>query len=324
MKKKSTILFYTYYGNRYGTGHLYRDVQLGKMLSRSFRIFYSVRGSKFASKIVLQKSSILSSNLKKALRKAKPDLLIHDQPYDMGALPKFFYPQPLSILGLDYFFYTDTRFHAIINLTNKYQHGKSTIPRVYEGLEYAIIRPAIKKLRSTSPRKSVKSLLVAFGGVDLNNHTSKVLKALSFLKGNYTITVILGPLFRQKKKVEQDVYRGAHAATIKQGLVELAPFLSSADVVIGGSGATLMEALSIGKPYVTIPQSVEENDFLRDSNLNQRALVIGCAWSAKRIAEVLKTFFADYKKRRQYASRGKSRIDGNGLERIAQIIKSIA
>ncbi len=323
MKKKRTILFYTYYGNHYGTGHLYRDVQLGNVFSGFFKIFYSIRGSQPVSKIFPHGSAIVSSNFREALQKTKPDLVIYDQPYDLGSLPKFFYSKPLTILGLDYFFYRDIRFRAIINLVNKYQKGKITIPHVYEGLDYAIIRPAIRKLSTTPVKKSVQSLLVAFGGADISNHTGRVLEALSLLKGNFHITVVLGPLFSKKRDIESLSRASPHTVTIKYGPIELAPFLGSADVAIGGSGATLMEALSLGKPCVTVPQSTQEYDFLRDSKLNHCALVLGRTWTKKRIAGALQNFFTDYAKRKQYASMGKKRIDGKGIERIQKIISHL-
>ncbi len=323
MKKKRTILFFTYYGNRYGTGHLYRDIQFGFTLSRSFQIYYSIRGSRSASKIFSHGNNIVSSNFTEALRKTNPDLVIYDQPHDFGVLPKFSYPKPLTMLGMDYFFYHDTRFQTIINLVNKYQKGKITIPHVYEGLEYAIIRRAIRKLSPAPVKKSIQSLLVTFGGADMSNHTSRVLEALGLLEGSFSITVIFGPLFRQKRKVESLAHMSPHTITIKYGPIELASFLESADLVIGGSGATLMEALSLGKPCVTIPQSSEEYDFLRDSKLDHCALVMSRTWSSKRTARALQDFFTDHPKRRQYASMGKKRIDGNGIERIQKIISQL-
>jgi len=190
------------------------------------------------------------------------------------------------------------------------------------GPRFALLRDEFVAARQLSlERRSsglVESLLVTLGGVDVNNATVTVLRALgrSALSHQCAVTVVLG---QQNTWYEQVIDVAAELPFQTQVLInssEMAALMAGADLAIGAAGATSWERSCLGLPTVLlalaanqIPSAVA----LQDAGA---ALYIGGAECIEVMLPIAIERLLDTSALQAMSSAASSICDGLGVQRV--------
>jgi UDP-2,4-diacetamido-2,4,6-trideoxy-beta-L-altropyranose hydrolase len=126
------------------------------------------------------------------------------------------------------------------------------------GPQYALLRPEFAQLRSQSlarrTQPQLKHLLITMGGVDKDNATGQVLKALSVchLPPDLRITVVMGPHAPCLAGVEQQAAQMPRPTQVLVGVKAMAQLMADSDLCIGAAGGTSWERCCLGLPTLLL------------------------------------------------------------------------
>lgn len=126
------------------------------------------------------------------------------------------------------------------------------------GAEYALLRPEFAQWRAYSLKRREKGqlehLLINLGGVDKDNITTQILKALSSasLPENCQITVVMGATAPWVKEVAEQAALMPWPTEVKVGVNNMAELMANSDLAIGAAGATSWERCCLGLPTIMI------------------------------------------------------------------------
>jgi UDP-2,4-diacetamido-2,4,6-trideoxy-beta-L-altropyranose hydrolase len=126
------------------------------------------------------------------------------------------------------------------------------------GPQYALLRPEFAQLRSQSlarrTQPQLKHLLITMGGVDKDNATGQVLKALTacHLPPDLRITVVMGPHAPCLADVKLQAAQMVRPTQVLVGASEMAQLMSDSDLCIGAAGSTSWERCCLGLPTLLL------------------------------------------------------------------------
>jgi UDP-2,4-diacetamido-2,4,6-trideoxy-beta-L-altropyranose hydrolase len=125
------------------------------------------------------------------------------------------------------------------------------------GSGYALLRPEFTAGRPASlqrQRRQIRRLLIAMGGVDLHNVTSRVLLTLGACDLLYDIEVdvVLGRQAPWQEKVRQVAGQLPFAVRVHVGIDAMAELMASCDLAIGAAGTTALERCCLGLPTIAL------------------------------------------------------------------------
>lgn len=189
----------------------------------------------------------------------------------------------------------------------------------HEGVAYAMMRPGISAQRGRLPapgQNGVLDVLISLGGADPGGLTLEAMDLLRPWRNRLNhVTVVLGP------GVGADLAEQARreAAQLDFQVVKAPPDfdarLGASDLVLCNGGGTLLEALCLGRLVAVLPQTEAETAFA-SAFCAERA----CVW-ARELVQIIET---TEQERLEFAQRAASIVDGNGLERLTQVITDLA
>lgn len=130
--------------------------------------------------------------------------------------------------------------------------------RLYVGPDYALLRPEFAALRSFSlarrkmPR--LDRLLISMGGVDKDNATGMVLKALCncLLPVTCHITVVMGSQAPWLGQVYEQAADMPWVTDVLVNVNNMAGLMADSDLAIGAAGSTSWERCVLGLPSVIV------------------------------------------------------------------------
>lgn len=191
----------------------------------------------------------------------------------------------------------------------------------YFGAQYAVLRPEFTIGPRNHITESVRDVLITFGGVDPNNLTMKVLRAIHPVCREMAIHVHviagIGYAFRDALPASENVL------TIHHDVRNISDFMLRADIAFTSAGRTIFELASLGTPAIVIAQNEremthsfasEENGFLH--------LGLGAETSEEQIVEAFRSFAGDYKLRKEYHDRMLRTDLAGGKARVIDIIRN--
>lgn len=126
------------------------------------------------------------------------------------------------------------------------------------GPQYALLRPEFAQLRSQSLARRIqpklKRLLITMGGVDKDNATGQVMKALTAcsLPKDLRITVVMGPHAPCLADVQQQAAQMPWPTHVLVGVNAMAQIMSDSDLCIGAAGSTAWERCCMGLPTLLL------------------------------------------------------------------------
>ena len=231
----------------------------------------------------------------------------------------------VKILALDYFDMEDNHVHTIVNLYNhNVQHARPVSEKVkyLEGPSYGVLRPEFKALvqkRKSKSKRSVKRLLVSFGGSDPRQHSLSIIAVLGKAVHNkiYSVTIVIGPDFIHKAKVLDSVAKSKLPISTMENPTNIARLMYKADLCISGSGTTILELAALGTPAIVIPQSPAEANFAAVFEKAGFARIAGSpeAIDIGKFQEAL-VYFDNPQTLERASALGRELCDGKGEERI--------
>lgn len=233
------------------------------------------------------------------------DLAFYDSVKEETEILEWLYDISGKIFAFDFFNYSNTHIHTIINLIN---HNKSQVSefkgRLLEGVKYAILREEFYGVKArTFPSNTIESVLITFGGEDPNNNTCKVLEQIEV--AGLKITILMGKMNKNKKKIEKQY--GSRYRIEKQ-VDNIVDYYKSHDAVICGGGTTLLEILSMGIPVCPVGQHDKEIQFINKMKNDIKLLTIEDIVKSRTLKN-LETLSKAYK---EY-------VDGRGKYRIMEL-----
>jgi UDP-2,4-diacetamido-2,4,6-trideoxy-beta-L-altropyranose hydrolase len=136
------------------------------------------------------------------------------------------------------------------------------------GSHYALLRPEFAQWREYSLKRranpELKKILITMGGVDPDNITGKVLKALKGCKlpEEIEITVVMGEIAPNIEAVQKQAKEMLYKTQIKTNVNNMAELMANADLAIGAAGATTWERCCLGLPSIVMGLADNQKDIL--------------------------------------------------------------
>lgn len=126
------------------------------------------------------------------------------------------------------------------------------------GSKYALLRPEFAEWRSYSLERrqhnKLASILINLGGVDKDNITTKILKALQnkSLPDYCSIIIVMGSTSPWIDAVKQQAAIMQWRTVVKVGVSNMAELMANSDLAIGAAGSTSWERCCLGLPTIML------------------------------------------------------------------------
>jgi len=193
--------------------------------------------------------------------------------------------------------------------------------QAFIGWDYILLRREFS-IRRELPQNLIPSILVTMGGSDPGGLTLLALKALCQVKEPFRAQVVLGRAFLHDQALEQ--LRPSLPAHFKflRDVTDMPTLMAGSDMAIASFGGTAYELAAIGVPAIhlclTEDHAISSSAFASiDIAVN---LGVYTEISIRDLTVEIKTLLHDQKKRLAMASKSRKTVDGQGAQRIAQIL----
>ena len=194
---------------------------------------------------------------------------------------------------------------------------------VFCGPEYSLLRSEFRlwRERSLSRRThtALSDVLVSLGGVDRDDITSSVIRALSLLPfaSQLNVTVVMGHSAPHLSSVNRRAGSFPGQCHVLSGVDNMAELLSSCDLVIGAAGSSAWERCSLGVP--TIMCVLADNQKIIAESLGRAgaALVVSQEALDEQLPQMLRDMFNQPSILADMSHRAAAVTDGEGVVRIA-------
>lgn len=163
-------------------------------------------------------------------------------------------------------------------------------------------------------------VIVSMGGSDPQGMTLPAVRALTSLKGEFDVTVVVGPAADHGAEVE--IARVAPGFTVVRSPNDLPRLMSEADIGLISFGVTAYELAALGVPsiYLCLTEDHAESASAFERSGMGISLGLASKISEATIAEAVEELLSDRTKRRAMGAAGRMNIDGRGAARIAERI----
>lgn len=218
-------------------------------------------------------------------------------------------------------------YHADIVLNqNIYTHesrypNREPYTQLLLGTSYVLLRREFWPRRDWQRRVAPVGhrVLVTLGGSDPENVTLKALQALQQLElPELTAKVVVGPANKHLPTLRQEVERSNHPIELLNAGTDMPELMAWADLAISAGGSTCWELAFMGTPMVII--ILAENQKNITAGLAEAGAACNMGWyaalSSAALAETVTELLRNPTVRRQMSTRGRSFVDGRGVERV--------
>ena len=273
--RRKHILFVVTGNSIVGLGHVYNTLLIVNDILNHHVTFLVDKNSSMAFDaikaknypVVMQESTDIIDDIKKI----SPDVIVNDQ-----LDTKKEYIQALKKQGYKVINFEDLgkgcEYADIV--VNAIYPEKHSIPNHYFGQDYFILRDEFILSKKKKVTESVSNILIAFGGVDPNNFTAKVIRTINnyCIKNNISIAVIVGFGYEKYETIKK--YENV---VIKQNVSNISDYMLNADLIFTSAGRTVYEVASIGTPTIVMGQNEREmTHFFASPEYGFLNLGLGC------------------------------------------------
>lgn len=237
-----------------------------------------------------------------------------------------------KVIYLDDLYTFDAKVDVVINCNidskaEPYERSNIMDRKVYTGVDYFPLRKEFDGYKNGSIRREVSTVLITTGSTDPFHCTAQIVEALPVTRyPNVMFVILLGKYYPgayvDKLKLYCTRYKNVIFAPWGGNIAKL---ISESDILISSGSSTVLEALSLGVPCITF--QFAENHKTECEELDRREMA---PWAGiydsnqskdtnRKLRELFKVEL-DYEiRKRQYDAFSRC-FDGNGLQRIVDII----
>lgn len=244
-------------------------------------------------------------------------------------ISKYFMNKKLQIILLDDAWCKNAYANIIINGTtvkNYLQYKKiNKKSKIFVGPKYWIINEQFQKNKknlSDIISKKKYQVFVSVGGSDSHGLSLLILNSLLAIS-NIFITVIIGPFFKDEKKLRLISKNYESVRTIKSPIKIWNEF-KKADIVISASGNTLFE-LSVQRiPTIAIVAEPHQLPYAKFFSSKGFCINLGTEdkLNSTKILNTVVSLLINHQKRKKMCVSAKKIIDGKGLIRVVKVIEN--
>ncbi len=239
-----------------GLGHAHNALAVADTLTRHRIRFLVDRGSELARATIAARNYEVHvqrrEHLEDDVNELAPDLVINDLLDTTAA-----YIDALRASGRLVVNFEDLgpgAAHADLVINAIYPE-RERLPNHYFGDRYYCARPEFMVTETPPVRETVTEVLITFGGVDPNNLSDRVVRAIALIarEAGVHIAVILGLGYRHAV----DGWPG-DVVTVHRAVSNMAAHMRKADLVFTSAGRTTFEIACVGTPAIVIAQNERE------------------------------------------------------------------
>jgi UDP-2,4-diacetamido-2,4,6-trideoxy-beta-L-altropyranose hydrolase len=191
------------------------------------------------------------------------------------------------------------------------------------GPRFALLRPEFLKHRpeDENGRGKVETILVFFGGVDVNNYTGVMLDILADeLKFDGRVNVIVGSGHPFLNEIRAKCDHEGFSCYVQT--TDIAALMASADLFLGAGGTSVWERCCVGLPGVSIATAFNQEEQIQNGakaglflapDSNEKP-VAGIKWQVACLIHNLSL-------RRLLAKNSMTTVDGLGVNRVCSILR---
>ncbi len=332
------ILFRVDGNNSIGMGHIFSSINMAKKLE-NFEILFVSKYEEGISKIKefnyktkkIPEDISLEEEIKiiKEINKNFKidiiiiDLLIKDYSKYCKEISKI-----NKSLVIDYFGDIEVYSDILINfdiLPENQNYIKKNRNTIYcLGPKYALLNEKVNKYHNLNKtiKDKITNVLITTGGSDPKDLTPRILDILKDFK-EIKFNIVIGHAFKNKVEIK----KGLDSRNINYKLIEnsnnLSELMYNSDLAISTGGLTSLELSAIGTPFIGISSAVWESKRLKKMEEYGICKYIESFYGFKK--ENLYKIFKELinNKREIMSSNGKRLLDGNGMDRIIERIRSV-
>ena len=191
------------------------------------------------------------------------------------------------------------------------------------GTEYALLSPEFWNVPVRNTHEDVKRVLVTVGGEDQNNLMPRLLDLLQDLPGEFDVTVIVGPFFRNRAQINSAVDNSRRRVRLVEFGHSIRDVMLESDIAISAGGQTLYELAATGTPTVAIQVADNQNNNLQglaDRGVLRLGGRVGDSDVTKVIRRELLEMIQSVRVRKELSAAGQRIVDGQGAPRVAEEI----
>ena len=202
---------------------------------------------------------------------------------------------------------------------------------VLVGPRYALLRHEFAATRDYSlqrrAKSRIKTILITMGGVDRDNATGRVLRALEErrLPTDIVVKVVIGPSAPWLHEVRAASAQTRWRTDVLFRVPDMAQVMADSDLAIGAAGGTSWERCCLGLPTVLLVLARNQEGVAKALSASGAAIYAGDIVSGpERAASEAVRIFADPEPLGLLSKTSAELCDGKGLRRVTREILAIA
>lgn len=200
---------------------------------------------------------------------------------------------------------------------------KNTRTQLLDNVKYAPLRPEFHYKKGHIIRE--KSILITTGGTDFYNIAGKVavLCKNSMQIKSYKVHIIVASMNQHVAELKQ-IEEHHSNIILHKNITNISDYMRLCEVAVSAGGTTLLELCACKIPTVCFSFADNQIEFANDMGKIGAVKYVGDARKIenieKKIVEQLLIFIKSEEERKKYADCMGELIDGNGAERIAEVL----
>ncbi len=202
-----------------------------------------------------------------------------------------------------------------------YEKSGVDVPQLVLGTGYIPIREEFKGIPKKEQPKDVRDILVSTGGADINHVAYGIVKHLKTVNSKYRYHILVGGMNPDKESIRE---MADERILIHENVTDMKSLIMSCDMAISASGSTVYEISACGVPLVTYVMA--DNQIQGAAKLEKEGLALNLGDIRERQApeidliEAAEELAKDHAKRCEIGEGMQRMVDGQGADRIAEII----
>lgn len=186
---------------------------------------------------------------------------------------------------------------------------------VFVGPKFSLLRETYRsKAGAFEVGAKPQRVLITMGGGDRFDLTYKALAELACLE-NIEFDVILGPAYRHDSPAKRLGSKAPPTRSFTE-VLDLAPYILNADLVICPSGSTVWQTCCIGAPLITFAVVDNQVPVAKGLAAEKAAVVIDRNWAEGELLRATVELIRSFDGRKLLSDRAKRVVDGRGVSRI--------